>query len=100
MLEISQVCSLNLRIILALQYSIHIFLFQLTTAQIALVDQFNRSEEFEFSALLSSLGMDKATLSQVVNSLVKVCRIAGSYKMTTVLYNITAQFSKMGVLFD
>ncbi|PAV60854.1 hypothetical protein WR25_02273 isoform I [Diploscapter pachys] len=47
------------------------YLFTLTTAQIALVDQFNRSEEFEFSALLSSLGMDKATLSQVVNSLVK-----------------------------
>ncbi|PAV80920.1 hypothetical protein WR25_04768, partial [Diploscapter pachys] len=45
--------------------------FQMTATQIAVIDMFNRNTSFEFSFLFSSLGMDKPTLFQAVDSLVK-----------------------------
>uniref|UniRef100_A0A7I4YFK4 CULLIN_2 domain-containing protein n=1 Tax=Haemonchus contortus TaxID=6289 RepID=A0A7I4YFK4_HAECO len=47
------------------------YVFTTTTAQMAVLLLFNDSVEYSIGSLLSSLGMDKKTLSQVLVSLVK-----------------------------
>lgn len=47
------------------------YVFTTTTAQMAVLLLFNDSTEYSFGSLITSLGMDKKTLSQVLVSLVK-----------------------------